>query len=111
LSALIGTRCYPREMKEETTLPCVVYHLVSTPPNTYADHDAATNRWRYRVQLDLYDDTYDGCKSLYAQAFAAWQGYNDGDVGWAWVVNVIDDYETQPNLYKRIIELVIDHTI
>lgn len=113
LSALIGTRCYPQRMPESPTLPLVVYHLVSTPPNDYQDHDGgAPDRWTYRVQLDGWAGDADAASALGDQMFAAFAGWSSGTaVGWSFVANRFEDYEPALRRYRQVIDVEIDHAV
>ena len=115
LKALISTRCYPSVLPTGAAMPAVVYHLISTPSNLYQDHDARPpDRRPYRVQIDCYATTSDGAAAVGAQVIAAWAGYTyqAGGVGWATVANgPMEDRDTALNLYKNIVEIVIDHTL
>jgi hypothetical protein len=110
LSALISDRCYSQRLPDSVALPAVAYHLISTPPHAYNDHDASPpDRWRYRVQFDVYADSPDERASVRKQLWSAWQGWHSGTaVGWAWVHNVIDDFDTGLNKDRAIVEVVID---
>lgn len=114
LKALIVARCYPGKLPQDVTLPAVVYHILSSPPNTYQDHDASPpDRWRYRVQLDCYGSTSDSAAAVGEQCIKAWAGYsNPPAVGWATVANgPIEDRDDVLNMYRNIVEIVIDHDL
>lgn len=115
MNGLIVKRCYPSALPQGATMPAVVYHLISTPFNLYRDHNASpSDRWTYRVQIDCYAETQDGAAALGDQVVKAWMGYTnqtDG-VGWANVANgPMEDRDTALNLYKNLVEIVIDHTL
>jgi hypothetical protein len=113
LSALISNRCSPERYQNGETMPTVRYLFVSTPPNLYSDHDAAPpDRWTWRVQMEGYAETATERASLGDEMWKAWEGYSlKPDLGWARVDNRIDDYDTGLNLYKHIVEVVLDHKI
>ena len=115
MSALISTRCYPGVLPQSATMPAVVYHLISTPLHFYRDHSASPpDRWAYRIQIDCYAATPDGAAALGEQTVKAWSGYcyEAGGVGWSQVANgPMEDYDTALNLYKNLVEVVIDHEL
>lgn len=113
LSALIGDRCSPERYQNGETMPTVRYLFVSTPPNLYGDHDASPpDRWTWRVQMEGYAETPTEREALSQQIFVAWEGYGQKpDLGWARVDNWIDEYDSGLNLYKTIVEVIMDHTV
>lgn len=113
VSNLIGDRCYPQRMPDKVELPCVVFYVISAPPNEYSDHDASPpDRWVSRVQMDAYADTRSDAEDVKSALFSAWEGYRSGTaVGWARVANMLDDYEPGLNRYRKIVEVVIDHEV
>lgn len=112
MAALIGTRCYPDRVPEDPTFPLVVYHRVSADAGPYRDHDAPTDREVSRVQLDCYAETSDGAADLADQARAAWDGWSSGAVvGWSFQANRIATREDALNVYRQIVDVMVEHSV
>lgn len=90
VSGLIGTRLYPLDLPQQPTAPCVTYHRVSTVPLYALDGDADVDT--VRIQIDSYDDTVLGAKTL-ADAIRARIGGFRGDMSGTTVQAVFLDSE------------------
>ena len=111
-SALVAARVYPDLVPEDPTWPLIVYHRISANDSDYRDHDAPTTREISRVQLDCYDDTSDGAADLADQVQAAFNGWSSGStVGWAFKANRLADYDQSLNVYKQVVDVIIEHAI
>lgn len=62
LAALVGGRCYPMVAPDNTVRPYIIFLVVSNVPEVTLDGPVDTeNR---RIQIDVYDPTYSGVKTL-----------------------------------------------
>jgi len=111
LSALVGTRVYPR-IPANPTFPLVTYTFVSTPANDYQDHDGTPDRWTYRVQFDAYAETVSAARTIGDQLFAAFAGWESGTaVGYSFVDNRFNSWEPGYEKERETVEVVIDHKV
>jgi len=112
LSALIGTRCYPRIPEDFPTMPFLRWRQVSAN-NTYVrTRDGATDRAKYRVQFDCYAATQLAADALADQVVAAWDGYKgDGTgctLGQSWMMNRSESYNVSLNKHRVIVDVQIE---
>lgn len=112
IAALISTRCYPDRLVENVTYPAISFFLVSADNTLYRDHDGATDREVSRVQFNCFDSTGDGAAALADQVRAAWDGYSDDcDVGYAWQANRISGRADAIDIWRVIVDVIIEHSI
>jgi hypothetical protein len=105
VSALIGTRMYPRLMPDNATLPCVVYDEMNTRTEVRADGDTGLRVGRYK--LHYWDRSYGGIKAGKAALLAAINGYQSGAVDRIEVTDMRDDYEPETMWYRQLVEFEI----
>lgn len=116
LAALIGTRCYPERLIENTEYPAVTFIApVSRADATYRTHsnvNSPVTRAVSRVQLNCFDSTGDGAEALADQAVQAWSGFKDGcDVGYAFIANRIQNREDALKSFRAIVDVTIEHAV
>lgn len=111
ITGVIGQRLYPIHIPQNPTLPAIAYQRISTP-RTYS-HQGFSNRARPRIQLTLFALSYSACKDLAEKLRAVLAGYRGlwGTVNIfsTFVDNELDDYDTETQQYRRIIDLLVDH--
>lgn len=110
--ALVGDRVYPRRLPQEATLPAVVYRLIGTTDRglSQSGSDGLADA---RFQFDVWADDPDEADAIAAELVAAFHGFRgfmgDTVVGAARVANDIDDDEPMTGLYRRIVDVLIQH--
>jgi hypothetical protein len=72
LGDLVSGRCYPLQMPQSPTYPCIVYARISSNPQNRIEGGASLDQ--VRVQVDCYDLTYTGAKTLCASVRSAMEG-------------------------------------
>ena len=114
LAALIGVRCFPKQIPEGNAYPQMTYNTVSRDDSQYRTHDNVNvqpTRAVSRVQMNAYGTTGDSAAAVADQIVAAWGGFKDGcTVGRAFVANRFDTYETGINKYREVVDVMIEHT-
>jgi len=112
ITALVGTRLYPLRLKEDTTYPALVYRVI-TDPSVARSHHGKPDRKEGRAQIDCYAETGDAAATLGDQVEAAWDGYsspgNDCTVGYAFVANRSDRYDTSLRVFRDVIDITVEH--
>lgn len=100
VSALVGTRIRPLNLKQEDALPGVVYQRVSTVPVTSLDGDSGVDA--VRIQVSCWAETYSGARALAAAVRAAVTG------GMVAVTEMdIDDRDEATQHYRVILDFRI----
>jgi hypothetical protein len=105
VSTLVGTRIYPVFMPPSPTMPAVSYQRIS---NT---EQAGTSTLRVtRIQVDCWDDDFDGVQALAAAVKGALEEWTDTDqipaVKMSQVVGEFDTYESETGLYRVSIDVL-----
>lgn len=111
VSALIVDRLYPARLPQGATLPAVTYQRIAGTP--VISHDGASDLARARFQFDCWAETYDAMVGLAKAVRVALSGHR-GYMGTnpataAGVLNQIDFPESEPVLWRRMIDAVIWH--
>jgi len=108
VAGLIVARCYPQMIPEDVTFPLVTFQVVSSDP--YTQDRSGAERSKSRVQFNCYAATSDGAAALAAQVKSAWNGYTKGcDIGFALLRNSLETYNTATNIYRFIVDVLIEH--
>jgi len=71
-NALVGGRVYPEFMPQDTKYPAITYQRISTVRTQYLT--AVDDFTQVRVQVDCWDDSYSGVKSLASAVKSAIDG-------------------------------------
>lgn len=111
-AALISTRCYPDRLPEDVTYPALTYFRVSADNAPFRSHDGGPTAFETsRVQFNCYDETGDGAAALADQVRLAWDGYSDACViSIAWQTNRLMTREDAINVYRAIVDIMIEHS-
>ena len=65
LTAKVGTKIYPIQFPQSTTMPCVVYQRIDTPRDLTHDTSGATGDLTYpRFQFEVWAETYKAGKEI-----------------------------------------------
>ncbi len=112
LVALVADRVYPRRLPSEATLPAIVYRRVG-PTDRGLSQTGADGLADARFQFDVWSVDPDEADAVAAELVAAFHGYRgvmgDTVVGAARVANDIDDDEPMTGLYRRVVDVLIQH--
>lgn len=106
VSALVSTRVYPVILPQRPTLPAISYQRIS---NSVKDgtSDIRQSRW----QVDGWAQTYAGITALSAAIKTAMDAYHDTDqspmIKWTDIVNELDDYDPETDLYRVSLDLIL----
>lgn len=69
LNGLVGGRCYPMVAPDSPTCPYIVYQNIANKPEVCLDGNIPISNTR--MQIDAYEKTYSGVKTLKASIDAA----------------------------------------
>ena len=109
VAALVGTRVYPGLLPQKPTYEAITYERVS---NT--GQDGSSNRKQSRWQINCWGATYAEAHVLANAVKAALEEWHDVDhtpgIERARVVNEIDDYDDNVEVYRVIVDVML-HTI
>lgn len=102
-------RIYPLRMPPTETqiFPLIVYQRISAPRQYVQNGDAQLTE--PRVQLSIWDDTYDGMMVLSLQVIEALSGWKDATigVGHCFLMFELNQWEEQSGLYKNMVDAQI----
>lgn len=108
VTALIGTRMYPRLMPAGATLPCVVYDEMAAATEVRADGDTGLRTGQFK--LHYWDRSYSGIKAGKAALLQAINGYQGGSIDRIEVNAMRDDYEPETMYYRQIVEFEVRYS-
>lgn len=116
MAALIGSRCYPERLPENVSYPAISFiapvSMVDAVYRTQDNVNSPVTRAVSRVQLNCYAETGDGAEALGAQAIQAWSGYKNGcTIGYSFVANLISSREDAINVYRYIVDVMVEHSV
>lgn len=109
ISALVGTRIYPKLLPQTPTLPALTYQRVS---NTATNGSTVLRESRWQVTCWAATDT--GARALATQVKTALEEHSDVSVTpgikYSRIVNEIDDYEPETELHGVILDAMLTTT-
>lgn len=116
ITAITSTRIYPLLLPSNNpTLPALTYQRIS---NT--GQDGTSNRKETRYQINCWarkregGNGYQETQTLSAAVKAALEEYHDADqtpgISWARVVNELDDYDDDAEVYRTILDVILHTT-
>ena len=100
ISGQVGTRVYPAISPPAVTYPLIVYSTISAVPN------GSNGCVRTRIQLDVYAATYAVVKTIRGGV----QALADATKNWTYVEGP-DDYEDEEEVFRQVIDLIIQHEV
>lgn len=107
VSALVDTRVYPLLLPQTPTYPALTYQRIS---NTAQNGSTALRQSRW--QVNCWAETYVGAEALAAAVKAALEEWTDTDqatqVKMGRVVNELDDYDDEADVYRVMIDVMLD---
>ena len=111
ITALVGTRIYPRRLPQNHTLPALVYSLISAPREL--NHSGAESLVTARVQVTAHASTYAVAKSVQNAVQSRADGYS-GTVGGVVVDKVYtedgpDGYDPTTETEQAVTDLLISY--
>jgi hypothetical protein len=108
-AALVSVRVYPLSLPQHPTMPAIVYQRLSG-----AERLGSTQIREARYQLSCWGSTYASSQAVATQVRAALEGWGVGGAGvfvrMARVVNELDDYEPDENLYRVVTDVMLHLT-
>ena len=96
--ALVGTRIYPNRVPLGTIYPAIGYSMVSS------QKIASANCQQSRIQVDFFDTTYSGAKSVRDAVLAVINGMKN----WTYVQGS-DIFEDDTLIHHQNIDVIISH--
>lgn len=101
----VSQRVYPLKLPQSPTYPAISYQRVS---NTGTNGSTPLRQTRY--QINCWASTYAGTQTIAAAIKTAFEEYTEGAIKMSLVVNEIDDYEDEVDVYRTIIDVILDTT-
>lgn len=100
VSALVGTRIYPKVAPQNVARPYIVYHVISDVSNQCLGGGVYQNQ--VRVQIDCWSEKYSEVKSMK-------QAVKDSLIGFKSSSEIysMDDYEPETKLFRELIDFKI----
>ena len=112
ISSLIGERFYWMHLPEGVTYPAVRSLVVSRPRSTvHAATPAAAKAGieTMRVQLDLYAKNGDDVENLSEAFKTELDGLRDGNLAGVLLINELDAYEDENNVFRIVHDYMIHY--
>ena len=105
LAPLVSTRVYALQFPADPTFPCITYREISgyQVPNTGAAVYIS------RVQIDIWDRTYNGVGAVADGVKALFNLAESGDIVYTSVDLMFDIFEQGTKLYRKVIDVSIKH--
>ena len=109
VNTIISGRVYRVRLPQEVTLPAVTFQLVSSIPQMI--HGEATKNFINRYQVDCWATGGDAVSALRDAVVAAMDNIQ-GTISGVNVLRILfegdrDNYEDQPEMYRRILEFTM----
>jgi hypothetical protein len=98
VAALVSTRIYPNRVPLATTYPAIGYSMISS------GLIASELCQESRIQIDMFDSTYSGCKAVRDAVLSVVNGRSD----WGYVQGA-DIYEDDTKIHHQSIDVIITH--
>ncbi len=111
LTNLVGIRMYPVRLPQKPTLPALVIEKIAKP-RVYSQ-SGDSNLANPTYQFDCWAKTHEDAVALQAELDLALSGFKGTmettEVGAAFILNVIDDFEPDTALYRQIVDVEFWH--
>lgn len=98
VTTLVSTRIYPNRVPLGTAYPAIGYSMISS------GLAASNNCQQSRIQVDIFDSTYSGCKAVRDAILAVINGRLD----WSYIQGP-DIYEDDTHLHQQNVDVIISH--
>lgn len=109
VAALVGNRIYPLKLPQKPTYEAITYQRIS---NT--GQNGTSTRRESRWQINCWAETHVEATALAAAVKAFAEDWHDADqtpgIAWARVVNELDDYDDQADVYRIIVDVILHTT-
>lgn len=114
VSALVGTRIYPKKLPQNSTFPALIYQQVGG--GSIYSHSGASALATPVWQVSCFASTFTGAKNLARKVREALQGFS-GTLGGAGGVstggifkrNEIDLYDDETQIYQTVLDFNMMH--
>ena len=105
VSALVGTRVYPAQFRQQDTLPAIRYTRISS--TNYHTMSVDTGVERFRYQIDMIDDTYAGVDALSDVVKTALRRWRKTGIQDTYIISESDIYDDELKLHRIRIDVDI----
>lgn len=112
VSGLVSSRIYPMKLPQKWTLPSITYQRISGD----RDHclDGPSGRARPRFQVDCWDDSYSGVKTLADKVRLCLNGFKgdintETNVGGIILTSDRDIWEEDIGVYRITMDFIVPH--
>ena len=107
---IAGTRMYPGKLPQTPVMPSLTYNRITSTQEYELEGDEVDVR-PSRFQIDAWDDGYDGMTILAEAVRTRLSGYigvmGADVVQFIEIEDMIDNYETETELWRRIIDFIV----
>lgn len=112
ISALVGTRFYPRELPQEVDYPALTYFRVDTPRDYALDGPAGLARPRF--QIGIFSDTFEDLPAVSKQLRTVLNGFSGNVDGYTIQAIELEDerdepFEPETKTFQRILDFIVWH--
>ena len=109
LSTDAASRIYADVLPEGVTFPAIAYERISTfnIKNVFGKN---IGLYRPRFQLSCWAESYSAAVTLANQVLSGLDGYNDATISMAVTEDALDLFDTQSQLYCRIVDVYLWNT-
>lgn len=102
ISALVGTRVYPLNLPQKPTYEAITYQRISNGPQ-----NGSTTIRESRWQISCWAETYAEAHALAVQVKTALEEWTANGIKMAYVVNEIDDYDDEAEVYRTLVDVIL----
>lgn len=107
---IAGTRMYPGKLPQTPVFPSLTYNRISSTQEYEFEGDEVDVR-PSRFQIDAWDDGYDGMTVLAEAVRTRLTGHigamGTDTVQFIEIEDMMDEYETETQLWRRIIDFIV----
>lgn len=100
ISAIVGTRIYPKVAPQNVQTPYIVYHEIISDDNQCMG--GVIYQTDTRFQVDCWSPKYSEVKALKTAVKTAIVGFKSSNS-----ITTRDDYEPETNLYREMIDFIL----
>ena len=100
LSALVGSRIYPKKAPQNVQTPYIVYHVITDTNNQCIEGEVYQSDTRF--QIDCWSKKYSEVVLVKNAVKASIIGFKS-----SYQISTMDDYEPETELYREMIDLTL----
>lgn len=102
VSAIVSVRVYPTKLPQKPTYEAITFQRISNTAQ-----QGSTNIRETRWQISCWALEYKESHILANAVKVAFENYRNTDIKYAYVVNEIDDYDDEAEVYRTIVDVIL----